>query len=127
MNAPDSFRDPIYEEETLSAERELSSFIAAVTKLYGAEHAKLSAEDWLEELDLVDSSSRSRDRHWRAVTIAAANRLANRINAKPGSPKTAKHNQYEGVADTMVQLSSSTVSDVMHSSWRIGNSRKNRL
>lgn len=90
MNAPDSDRDPIYEEETLSAERELSSFIAAVTKLYGAKHARLSAEDWLEESDLVDSPSRSKERDWRAVTIAAANRLANRINAKPALSNTTR-------------------------------------
>jgi len=37
------------EEQTHLAERELSSFIAAVTKLFGPDQAKLSAKDWLDE------------------------------------------------------------------------------
>lgn len=92
MTATDSFSDSIYEQETHLAERELSSFMAAVTRLYGPEQAKLSAEDWLEESELMDSPPRSEDRDWRSVTIAAAARLANRVNAKPVSADTTKHN-----------------------------------
>ena len=80
MHEPDLFSDPIYEEQTHLAERELSSFIAAVTKLFGLEQAKLSAEDWLDESELMDSPPRSENRNWRAVTIAASARLANRVN-----------------------------------------------
>ena len=61
-------------------ERELSSFVSAVTKLYGAEQARLSAQDWLDEFELVDGSSLSTERKWRAVTIAASARLAGRLN-----------------------------------------------
>jgi len=51
----------------------------AVTQLFGPEQAKLSAEDWLEESELIDSPLRSASRDWRAVTIAAPARLANRL------------------------------------------------
>jgi hypothetical protein len=81
MHEPDSFSDSIYEEQAHLAERELSSFIAAVKASYGPEQAEVSAEDWLEESELMDSPPRSEERNWRAVTIAASARLANRIPA----------------------------------------------
>jgi hypothetical protein len=89
MNQPDPFSDAIYEERTRLAERELSSFIAAVTTLYGPEQAKVSAEDWLEESELIDSPPRSEARNWRAVTISAAARLANRVNLNGAAEKIA--------------------------------------
>lgn len=92
MTIPDSSADSIYDQKTRLAERELSSFIAAVTRSYGPEQARLSAEDWLEELGLVDNSLRSEERDWRAVTIAAAARLANRVSSRPSSAETANHN-----------------------------------
>ena len=55
----ESFSDSIYEEQTHLAERELSSFIASVKAAYGREQAKLSAEDWLEESELMDGPPRS--------------------------------------------------------------------
>ena len=82
MNESDSFSDSIYEEQMRLAERELSSFLAAVTELYGPEQARLSAEGWLDESELMDSAPRSEARNWRAVTIAAAARLAIRVNVK---------------------------------------------
>jgi hypothetical protein len=82
MNEHESFSSSIYEEQTQLAERELFAFIAAVTKLYGPEQARLSAEDWLDESDLMDGPPRSEVRDWRAVTIAASARLANRIDAE---------------------------------------------
>src|SRR5215469_42852 len=65
MNAPDPFSDSVYEEQTHLAERELSSFIAAVKELYGAEQATISAQDWLDESEAVDSPPRSELRNWR--------------------------------------------------------------
>ena len=59
MREPDPFSDLIYEELTHLAESELASFIAAVKASYGPEQAKLSAEDWLEESELIDSPLRS--------------------------------------------------------------------
>jgi len=74
------FSNSTYEEQTRLAERELSSFMAAVKDLYGPEEARLSANDWLDESELMDSPPRSEMRDWRAVTIAASARLADRIN-----------------------------------------------
>ena len=73
----------IYEEQTCLAERELSSFIAAVTALYGPEQAKLSETDWLEEFELMDSLPLSSNQQWRAVTVAASARLARRLSIMP--------------------------------------------
>jgi hypothetical protein len=92
MNEPDPFSDSIYEEQTHLAERELASFIAAVTKSYGPQQARLAAEDWLEESDLMDNPPRSEERDWRAVTIAASARLANRVIASAASADVARDN-----------------------------------
>jgi hypothetical protein len=81
MDERHTFSDATYQERTQLAERELSSFIAAVTELYGPEQARISAEEWLDESDLMDSPPRSDLRNWRAVTIAASARLASRLMA----------------------------------------------
>jgi len=81
MNSNESFSDAAYEEEAHLAERELSAFVHAVTELYGPVQARFSAEEWLDESELMDSAPRSESRDWRAVTIAASARLANRLNA----------------------------------------------
>jgi hypothetical protein len=85
MRVPDPFSDSIYEDQIHLAEGELSSFIAGVKASYGQEQAKLSAEDWLEESELMDSPPRSETRNWSAVTVAASARLANRVQLKAAS------------------------------------------
>jgi hypothetical protein len=59
----------------------LSWFISAVTELYGPEQARVSEKDWLDEFELMDAPPSPTGRNWRAVTIAASARLANRISA----------------------------------------------
>lgn len=81
MDGKELFSEPIYEQQTQMAERELSSFIGTVTELFGPEQARASAEDWLEESELTDSPPLSRERNWRSVTIAASARLAARLQA----------------------------------------------
>ncbi len=78
-NSQEQFRDSNCSDEMDMAERELSAFIGAVAQLFGPEEAKLSAEDWLEELELVSNPPRSTSQNWRAVTIAASARLADRL------------------------------------------------
>lgn len=90
MNKRESFSDSIYEQQTLLAERELYSFIAAVAELYGPEQGKVSTEDWLDEADLMDSPPRSEARDWRSVTIAASARLASRVNGRSASATERK-------------------------------------
>ena len=63
------------------AERELGAFFAAVTELFGPEQARLSVEDWLEELESLDMLPGLRNFDWRQVTLAVLTRLANRVNA----------------------------------------------
>jgi hypothetical protein len=81
-NTRESFSNSICKEQAQMAERELSAFISAVKELLGPEQAQISAVDWLDELDLMDSQPGSTSRDWRAVTIAASARLANRLNAR---------------------------------------------
>jgi hypothetical protein len=79
MNSDKSFENSTCEDQIHLAERELASFIGAVTELFGPAQARLSAEDWLHESELVESPARSTSRDWRAVTIAASARLARRL------------------------------------------------
>jgi len=81
MDERETFSDAAYQEQAHLAERELSSFIAAVTEFYGPEQARMSAEDWLDESELMNSPPKSEIRDWRAVTIAASARLASRVTA----------------------------------------------
>ncbi|SRR5258708_6926170 len=62
------------------AERELGAFISAVTELFGSGQAMKAAEDWLDELFLMEILSGLTGRDWRFITIAASARLANRVN-----------------------------------------------
>ena len=75
----DEWVDPSTDANQMQlAERELASFIGAVTELFGPEEARLSAGDWLDQAELMDSPSPATSRDWRAVTVAASARLANR-------------------------------------------------
>ncbi|MGA3194223.1 MAG: hypothetical protein ABSD39_04400 [Terriglobales bacterium] len=80
MDSEELFSDSAYNREMQMAEDELSAFLKAVKELYGPEEANLSAEDWLDESDLIDSPPLSIGRDWRAVTIAASARLAHRLS-----------------------------------------------
>ncbi len=62
------------------AERELSAFFNAVTRVFGSEQAELSAEDWLRELAEIDGLPASA-REWRSITAKVSTRLASRVNA----------------------------------------------
>jgi hypothetical protein len=80
MDTQETFNNSTYEDQIHLAERELTAFILAVTELFGPEEARLSAEEWVDESDLMDSPPRSISRDWRAVTVAASARLASRLN-----------------------------------------------
>ena len=79
MNKDESFDNLTYANQVHLAECELASFIGAVKELFGPEQAPLSADDWLDESELMDCPPRSTSRDWRAVTVAASARLANRV------------------------------------------------
>jgi hypothetical protein len=62
----------------LVAEKELSAFSRAVEELFGPEQAQESVNDWVEEVAGMAWSNAEASPDWRAVTIAAAARLASR-------------------------------------------------
>ena len=78
MDKEESFCNSTCEDQINITEHELSAFILAVTELFGPEQARLSTEDWLDESEQMDSPQRATSRDWRAVTVAASARLANR-------------------------------------------------
>lgn len=61
------------------AVKELTAFARAVQELFGSVEARQSVEDWMEESHCMDWSSRDAIPDWRRVTIAAAKRLASRV------------------------------------------------
>ena len=54
MTQSESFSNSLYTDRMHLAECELSAFIAAVTKLLGADQARMSVEDWLDESEFMD-------------------------------------------------------------------------
>lgn len=68
------------------AERELAAFFNAITQLFGAEQAALSAAEWLDELIEIDALPAS-SREWRLITAKASIRLAGRMKASSLSPQ----------------------------------------
>jgi len=71
------------------AERELGAFMKAVTDSFGPGQARLAAEDWLDELDSNETLAGLSAYDCRSITIAAASRLAMRINAASGDSKVS--------------------------------------
>ena len=69
MNEKELFSYPIYEEETHLAERELASFIMAVTERLGLEQARAAMADWLDESDLTDTPPLSISRSWHSISM----------------------------------------------------------
>ena len=119
MNKEESFDNLTCEDQVHLAERELASFIGAVKELFGPEQALLSADDWLDESELMDCAPRSTSRDWRAVTVAASARLANRVTGARDRRTPASSTDHEGFANTIVQLFRIRASGVIASSQRI--------
>ena len=69
------------------AEKELEALFSAVRELFGVKQAQLSAEDWLKELEVINTLPTT-TREWRRITINVATRLAGRMNGSvvPSSP-----------------------------------------
>jgi hypothetical protein len=64
------------------AEKELAAYVGAVQELLGSEQAGQSIEDWMEELQSTDWANPAAIADWRAITMAAAVRLASRVNVR---------------------------------------------
>jgi hypothetical protein len=65
-------------ESTLvaGAERELLAFVSAVYELFGPEHARISVESWMQELESADWPPEQEIPYWRQVSVRAAARVA---------------------------------------------------
>jgi hypothetical protein len=88
LTKPLKNHDPICGDLMTMAERELSAFFNAVTELFGSEHAKISAEDWLHELmaihDLPINDLPASTRQLRQLTVKVMSRLASRVKVSFG-------------------------------------------
>ena len=100
---------PIYQEKAISingttndcigfsdrllprAEKELGAFARAVNNLFGSAHVGQSIEDWVDEFESIDWLAGGAIPDWRQVTIAAAARLANRIEIKTEDQEKENH------------------------------------
>jgi len=82
VNKQEPFQSPAYSELVRKTERELGAFISAVTELYGAEQARLSAIDWLDQFESINDVPASTTHDWRLVTVRAVVCLVNRLRAK---------------------------------------------
>src|SRR5579864_2673174 len=71
------------------AEKELSAFILAVDKLFGAEEARQSALDWIEELERMDWPSGESIPDFRRATMGASARLG-ALLSDSGQPKRGR-------------------------------------
>jgi hypothetical protein len=71
-----------------AAERELAALFTAVTELFGSEQARLTAQEWLEEVESLDSLPGPTSHDWRQVTIAVLARRAKWLNASSHSIKS---------------------------------------
>jgi hypothetical protein len=120
MHKEESVRNSTCEDQISMAARELSAFIRAVTELFGPEQARLSAEDWLDESERMDCPHRATSRDWRAVTVAASARLANR-----GTP-ARDHRTFAASTDPKVLpiLSSNCFSSALLVFWVLNEASK---
>jgi len=86
VNAEESFDNSTYADQMHAEESELAAFVNSVKEMFGSEQARLAVRDWLDESELMDSPPRAISRDWRAVTIAASARLAERLVVAPRHP-----------------------------------------
>jgi hypothetical protein len=70
-------------ESTLvaGAERELLAFVSAVYELFGPDHARISVESWMQELESADWPPGREIPDWRQVSVGAAARLVASIES----------------------------------------------
>ena len=77
------------------AEKELAAYAQAVQALFCSEQARQSVQDWVEEIEGMDWPSGDAIPYWRLLSIAAAVRLARRVNVKAGKSETVVMSSHE--------------------------------
>ena len=64
------------------AERELAAFAGAVKEIFGSEQARVSTEEWIDELESLNWSAKPGVSDFRRITTATVARLAHRSLVK---------------------------------------------
>jgi hypothetical protein len=64
------------------AERELAAFYKAVSELFGSKQARLSAAEWIDELESIDWPARPGVSDFRRITNAAIAKFAHREQSR---------------------------------------------
>jgi hypothetical protein len=78
-----------------SAERELGAFLKVVSESFGAAQARRAADAWLDEFERMELPGAGGN--FRAVTIAAAARLAAWLNTGSGSRLNIPATEFEAL------------------------------
>ena len=97
-NKPTENHNSLCAQMMSMGERELAALLSAVRELFGSEQARLSAEDWLQELAGINAVPGS-VHAWRHITLLAISRLAQRVN---GFRAVEWERRAEAEADTKV-------------------------
>jgi hypothetical protein len=77
------------------AEKELAAYALAVQDVFGCDESRQSIEDWMQGIEGMDRPSESAIPDWRPLSIAAAVRLARRVNVKTGKSETVVISSHE--------------------------------
>jgi hypothetical protein len=80
VNEWKSNHSPAGADQVVIAEPELGAFVRAVIELFSPGQPWIAAEDWVDELELVDTLPGPTRRDWGWLTIAASAQLARRLN-----------------------------------------------
>lgn len=83
-------RSACIDDSLHTAERGLAAFTAAINELFGPEEARVSADEWIEELLSSDQPIGPGIPDWRRITIMASSRLASRVCRNAESAKAVK-------------------------------------
>ena len=73
----------------IAAEREMGAFIQVVTDSFGMNEVRLAAADWLHAFESMDLTAEVICFDLRAITIAAATRLAVRLSTTSSDTKVS--------------------------------------
>jgi hypothetical protein len=76
-------------DRKMLAEREIAAFIQVVADSFGVDEARLAAGDWIEALESMSLTPEFLLFDLRAITIAAATRLAVRLNTMSSDTKVS--------------------------------------
>ena len=84
LRKPPKNHDSVCGDLMTMAEKELAAFFSAVAERFGSKQARISAEEWLQELMNIQTLPDTA-REWRLLTVNALARLTSRLQAHSAS------------------------------------------